>query len=140
MVQKNRVEAGVLKSENNPVKDRVAKIQEALPAKPQGVKPTDLGAKPADPVWANGKALGLSENCIRVLQSRYLKKGPDGKCTETPEELFTRVAHTVASAEARYGKKPSEIAQIERDYMEMMVKGIYMPNSPTLMNAGREMG
>src|SRR5438105_3413732 len=113
MVSKNRVEAGVLKSENNPVKDRVAKIQEAVAAKP-------LGVKPADPVWANGKALGLSENCIRVLQSRYLKKGPDGKCTETPEELFTRVAHTVASAEARYGKTPSQIAQIEREYIELM--------------------
>src|SRR4051812_2100256 len=108
MVQKNRVEAGVLKSENNPVKDRVAKIQEAVAA----VKPLGSGsvaAKPVDPVWASGKALGLSDNCIRVLQSRYLKKGPDGKCTETPEELFTRVAHTVASAEVRYGKTPSQI-------------------------------
>ena len=66
------------------------------------------------------------------------KKGPDGKCTETPEELFTRVAHTVAGAEARYGKKPAEIAKIEKEYIDMMVKGIYMPNSPTLMNAGRE--
>ena len=43
-----------------------------------------LPLAPEDPVEANGRALGLSENCIRVLRSRYLKKGPDGKCVETP--------------------------------------------------------
>jgi ribonucleoside-diphosphate reductase alpha chain len=128
MVKKNGVEAVAVKAETIPVKDRDAKLQEAV------------SAKPVDPVWANGKSLGLTDNCVRVLMSRYLKKGPDGKCTETPEELFSRVAHTVAAAEARYGKKPAELAQIEKEYFDLMVKGIYMPNSPTLMNAGREMG
>jgi ribonucleoside-diphosphate reductase alpha chain len=126
--RKNGVEGGAVKAETIPVKDRDAKLQEAA------------GAKPVDPVWANGKSLGLTDNCVRVLMSRYLKKGPDGKCTETPEELFSRVAKTVAAAESRYGKKPAEIAQIEKEYFDLMVKGIYMPNSPTLMNAGREMG
>ncbi len=111
------------------VKDRAEKIQEATAAKPA-----------VDPVWANGKKLGLTDNCIRVLMSRYLKKGPDGKCFETPEELFRRVATTVAAAEAKYGAPADVVADHEQAYFDMMVKGIYMPNSPTLMNAGREMG
>jgi len=123
-----KVEAGKI-AEVPPVKDRAEKLKEASAA-----------SKPVDPVWENGKRLGLTENCIRVLMSRYLKKGPDGKCFETPEELFTRVAHTVAAAEAKYGATPAQIAKHERDYFDLMVKGIYMPNSPTLMNAGREMG
>lgn len=110
------------------VKDRMEKIQEAT------------SQKPIDPVWTNGKALGLTDNCIRVLMSRYLKKGPDGKCTETPEDLFRRVAYTIAAAELRYGKTPADVERIEQSYFDLMVKGIYMPNSPTLMNAGREMG
>ena len=110
------------------VKDRDAKLQEAL------------AGKPVDPVFANGKALGLTENCIKVLMSRYLKKGPDGKCTERPEDLFRRVASVTASAETRYSKSTAEISALEKEFYEMMVKGIYMPNSPTLMNAGREMG
>ncbi len=116
------------------VKDRTEIIQEATAHKPAPA------AKPVDPIWANGKALGLTDNCIRVLMSRYLKKGPDGKCTETPEDLFHRVAHTIASAELKYGKTPADVERIEKSYFDIMVKGIYMPNSPTLMNAGREMG
>ncbi len=96
--------------------------------------------KAVDPAWANGKALGMTENCIRVLMSRYLKKGPDGKCLETPEDLFRRVAYTIAAAEAKFGATPADVERIEADYFDLMVKGIYMPNSPTLMNAGREMG
>ena len=46
----------------------------------------------------------------------------------------------VRTAQSKYGKKPAEIAKIEKDYFDLMVAGIYMPNSPTLMNAGREMG
>ena len=117
-----------VETQNIPVKDREAKLKEALGT--SGV---------VDPM-ANGRALGLTENCIKVLMSRYLKKGPDGKCTETPEDLFRRVARVTASAEAKYNKKPAEVAAIEKDFYDLMVKGIYMPNSPTLMNAGREMG
>src|SRR5258708_5843312 len=96
-----------------PVKDREVKLQEAL--------------KIADP-WANGKALGLTENCIRALRPRYLKRGPEGKCVEPPEELFRRVPHPVAAAEKAYDKPPAEIASLEQSFFDMMVKGIYMPN------------
>ncbi|MFH0939327.1 MAG: adenosylcobalamin-dependent ribonucleoside-diphosphate reductase [Planctomycetota bacterium] len=124
------------------MKDRDTKLKEAqdLTASASGHAPEPHAAKPVDPIWENGKTLGLSDNAIRVLVNRYLKKDPDGKCIETPENLFRRVAHTVAVAEAKYGKTPAEIEKIEQDYYELMVKGIYMPNSPTLMNAGREMG
>ena len=130
------VEGGKSTADTIPVKDRDAKLKEAQAAPAR----TEIQAKPADPVWENGKALGLSDNCIRVLMSRYLKKGPDGKCTETPHDLFLRVARTVAAAEAKYGAKAAEIEKAEKSYYDLMIKGIYMPNSPTLMNAGREMG
>ncbi len=125
-----------------PVKDRAEILQEAAAHKPAPVTPppAPVAAKPVDPIWANGKALGLTDNCIRVLMSRYLKKGPDGKCIETPEDLFRRVALTIASAELRYGKTQHDVEQIAQSYFDLMVRGIYMPNSPTLMNAGREMG
>jgi len=98
--------------------------------------------KPSDFVEENGRKLGLGDNCVRVLKTRYLKKGTDGKAVETPEDLFRRVARTVASIESTY-RKPytkEQIQALEDQFFEMMVKGIFMPNSPTLMNAGREMG
>lgn len=100
------------------------------------------GDKPADPIEENGRKLGLSENCIRVLRTRYLKKDASGKVVETPEELFRRVAHTVASIESTYRKPLSKKAtqELEDQFFELMVTGVFMPNSPTLMNAGREMG
>jgi ribonucleoside-diphosphate reductase alpha chain len=131
------------------VKDRVEKLKEAQHAAAGTCHTSSAATRPVthpaanggkDPVWENGKALGLTDNCVRVLMSRYLKKGPDGMCTETPEDLFRRVAHTVAVAEAKYGKTPAEVKRVEESYFDLMVKGIYMPNSPTLMNAGREMG
>ncbi|MGD0091525.1 MAG: ribonucleotide reductase N-terminal alpha domain-containing protein, partial [Planctomycetota bacterium] len=101
---------------------------------------TDAAAHRTDPVRENGKALGLTENCIHVLMSRYLKKDSDGHCTETPHELFTRVAKVGAAAEADYGATKADVERIEQACYDMMVKGVFMPNSPTLMNAGREMG
>ncbi len=86
------------------------------------------------------ETVNLTENALKVLQSRYLKKDKDGNVIETPEEMFTRVASTIASVEARYGADPSEIKQIETDFYNLMVSTRFMPNSPTLMNAGREMG
>ena len=98
------------------------------------------GSKPEDPIEANGKALGLTENCTRVLRARYLKKGVDGKPIETPEDLFRRVARAVALAEERFGVSHERVKEIETQFYRLMVTGEFMPNSPTLMNAGREMG
>ncbi|NLX07466.1 MAG: vitamin B12-dependent ribonucleotide reductase [Phycisphaerae bacterium] len=84
--------------------------------------------------------LRLSENARRVLEARYLKKDKNGNPLETAEEMFRRVARTIASVEARYGAGPADLADLEEQYYELMASGQFMPNSPTLMNAGREMG
>ncbi len=85
--------------------------------------------------------LGLSPNSLRVLRSRYLKKDELGRVTETPRELFCRVAATLANVETTYyGATEAERDAWEERFFDLMVSGRFMPNSPTLMNAGREMG
>ena len=84
--------------------------------------------------------LGLPENALRVLRARYLKKDESGRVTETPAQLFRRVASTIAEVETHYGAAPEQRDQWEDVFYELMVSGRFMPNSPTLMNAGREMG
>ncbi len=84
--------------------------------------------------------LELTENCRRVLESRYLKKEPSGKVIEAPEDLFSRVADTLAVVETHYGGD-AETVKLWRDrFYKLLTSGRFMPNSPTLMNAGREMG
>ncbi len=84
--------------------------------------------------------INLTQNALKVLEKRYLKKNEEGKIVETPEELFRRVAKTVASADLNYGKTPAEVAKIEEDFYTMMTTLDFLPNSPTLMNAGRRLG
>jgi ribonucleoside-diphosphate reductase alpha chain len=84
--------------------------------------------------------LGLSENAERVLRARYLKKDEEGTCTESSTDLFRRVAKSVADAETRYDKDPEVRSRWEERFYSRMVSRQFMPNSPTLMNAGREMG
>ncbi len=79
----------------------------------------------------------LSENALKVLKARYLIKDEKGNITETPEEMFRRVAKTIASAEGLYGGKPAEW---EEKFYELMTGLKFFPNSPTLMNAGKDMG
>ncbi|GMU35918.1 MAG: vitamin B12-dependent ribonucleotide reductase [Phycisphaerae bacterium] len=84
--------------------------------------------------------LTLSENALRVLRARYLKKDDGGKCTETPEELFRRVSRAVAEAERLYGGGEGAVDEWDDRFFALMAERKFMPNSPTLMNAGREMG
>ena len=79
----------------------------------------------------------LSQNAQRVLKTRYLLKDKNGKVIETPEQLFHRVSRTIASAETLYGGNPSVW---ERKFYALMTELRFLPNSPTLMNAGKEMG
>jgi len=83
---------------------------------------------------------GLTENAIRVLRARYLKRDESGKVLETPAQMFRRVARAVASIEAIYGADEEEVAYWEQKFYDLMTSGRFMPNSPTLMNAGRELG
>ncbi len=84
-------------------------------------------------------AVKLAPNALRVLEKRYLKKDDAGKAVETPEEMFRRVAHCVASAELAYNSKVS-VEELESEFYRAMTDLEFMPNSPTLMNAGRDLG
>lgn len=79
----------------------------------------------------------LTENAMRVLRARYLLKDEHGRVIETPEGMFLRVARTIASAEKLYGGDPS---QWEERFLDIMTDLRFLPNSPTLMNAGKDIG
>lgn len=83
--------------------------------------------------------MGLSKNAITVLERRYLAKDINGKVIETPEEMFKRVANHVAKADKIYNEK-ADTEKKERIFCDMMSNLEFIPNSPTLMNAGRELG
>lgn len=81
----------------------------------------------------------LTKNALLVLHKRILARIADGRVTETPEEMFRRVARSIASADLQY--ETSEDAQAsERAFFEVMTRLEFLPNSPTLMNAGRDLG
>ena len=87
-----------------------------------------------------GKAVvELSANALKVLQRRYLKKGESGEVLETPEEMFHRVAGAVAQAERLYNPA-APVDEWESTFYDLMTSLEFLPNSPTLMNAGRELG
>ncbi len=77
----------------------------------------------------------LTPNAITVLQRRYLRKDHSGKIIETPEEMFRRVASNVASVDAEYRSK-EEVKRTEEEFYGVMARLEFLPNSPTLMNAG----
>jgi len=81
-------------------------------------------------------SLVITENALRVLEKRYLRKNAMGKLIETPIQLFRRVAANIAEAEIKYGKSDSEVKKIENTFYKVMTQLEFLPNSPTLMNAG----
>jgi len=85
------------------------------------------------------KGLDLSANTIKVLEKRYLKKDPSGKVIETPEKMFRRVAKHIAKAEKKF-KSQYPQDKIANDFYGLMTSFKFLPNSPTLMNAGRRLG
>ncbi len=84
--------------------------------------------------------LNLSKNAIKVLEKRYLKRDKNGVPTETPKDLFMRVASTLAEADRQFGATDSEIKETTKEFYDFITNRYFMPNSPTLMNAGRELG
>ena len=79
----------------------------------------------------------LTENALRVLEARYLLKDEAGKVVETPDEMFRRVARTIASAERLHKGNPAEW---EEKFYSLLTDLKFLPNSPTLMNAGKDIG
>src|SRR5438132_563883 len=81
----------------------------------------------------------LSENALRVLQKRYLKQDDTGRVIETPKELFARVAWNLALAERNYGATETQVEEIAHRFFHIISSLEFLPNSPTLMNAGLEL-
>ncbi|MFQ6099076.1 MAG: ribonucleotide reductase N-terminal alpha domain-containing protein, partial [Armatimonadota bacterium] len=82
----------------------------------------------------------LSENALTVLERRYLVKDENLRPVETPRELFWRVARAIALVDLRYGASGAEAQESGERFYHLMASGQFMPNSPTLMNAGRPLG
>lgn len=83
------------------------------------------------------KRLRLSRTAIEVLRRRYLLKDRNGKIIETPEAMFQRVAKNIAKADRRYRRNPKKA---EKEFFDIMYNRDFLPNSPTLMNAGTKLG
>jgi ribonucleoside-diphosphate reductase alpha chain len=77
----------------------------------------------------------LTANAIEVLEARYLRRDSSGQLVETPRGMFRRVAHAVAAAEKSFGE-PSAAGRWEERFLDAFARLEFLPNSPTLMNAG----
>jgi len=88
----------------------------------------------------NTRKAVLTENALKVLEKRYLAKDGKGRVVETPEGLFRRVARAIAAPDKTFGASDEEIKKTEDTFFKMMSNLEFMPNSPTLMNAGRPLG
>lgn len=84
--------------------------------------------------------LSLSPNALKVLEKRYLKRNQDGEPTETAKDLFLRVASTLAEADKKFGADEEAVKKTTQQFYDFITYRYFMPNSPTLMNAGRELG
>ena len=129
-------QADRMPADRRPVASFDPKFSDALP--PEPAAPADIPNKRRVRV-KNERKIQLNTNAIKVLERRYLKKDEDGVPTETPEDMFRRVAENIAQAEMNYGTGKKEAGEIARKFYEMMVGLDFLPNSPTLMNAGREL-
>ncbi len=87
------------------------------------------------------KLMGIEDDCkfslnaLKVLEGRYLQKDRDGKVTENPKQLFQRVAKNISMADLKHNQNPKKS---EKEFLDLMLARDFMPNSPTLMNAGTE--
>lgn len=85
------------------------------------------------------EAVSLTKNALLVLQKRILARDATGQVIETPEQMFRRVARSIASADLDYGSSADAITT-EQAFFDVMTRLEFLPNSPTLMNAGRDLG
>jgi len=81
----------------------------------------------------------LSDNALKILKKRYLKKDDSGSVIESPEEMFRRVADNIAQADLLYGSKDEDVRKISDQFYDLMASLRFLPNSPTLMNAGKKL-
>ncbi len=83
--------------------------------------------------------LMISVNGLKVLEKRYLQKDENGKAIETPEAMFRRISSFIATADKAF-EPEKDTKELENKFYDIMSKLYFLPNSPTLMNAGRELG
>ncbi|MDR3568184.1 MAG: vitamin B12-dependent ribonucleotide reductase [Syntrophobacteraceae bacterium] len=99
----------------------------------------DYSAESRESARTEQMALTLTPNAQIVLKKRYLVKDGEGKALETPEDLFRRVALAIAQPDGLY-EGPGKVQETSRKFYDLMTSLDFMPNSPTLMNAGRALG
>ena len=99
---------------------------------------TDRSRPDAPPMGLPPARVG--QNARVVLAKRYLKKDESGRPTEEPEAMFWRIARVVAEEDAKHGASEAAVEDVARSFYELMTRGEFEPNSPTLMNAGRPLG
>lgn len=109
-----------------PYNEMIQKIEELAGQRPE--VPRDIQA----PEW--------SSQAIRVLKERYFLKDAEGNVIETVEEMCWRVAWELARSEVKFGKMREQIIETARNYYKLMLNRWFLPNSPTLMNAGKNNG
>jgi ribonucleoside-diphosphate reductase alpha chain len=95
---------------------------------------------PADVLPEDLPRVDMSENARIILAKRYLKKDEAGTPVESAEQMFWRVARTIAAVDASYGASAGGVEQLGREFYRLMTRRYFEPNSPTLMNAGRPLG
>ncbi|RJR52627.1 MAG: vitamin B12-dependent ribonucleotide reductase [Desulfobacteraceae bacterium] len=101
-------------------------------------KPTPVKLEKS--IFVKKQELELSENARTVLNRRYLRKDEAGRVIETPEEMFRRVSRHIALAEKRFGADDRFVNEMDERFYALMTDFRFLPNSPTLMNAGRKLG
>ncbi|MSQ35183.1 MAG: adenosylcobalamin-dependent ribonucleoside-diphosphate reductase [Dehalococcoidia bacterium] len=107
------------------------------PKQTAGKNKSSTGSKPADAF----KPAEITDNSLVVLKKRYLQKNDKGDLAETPEGMFRRVADALAEPDGRkYGRSPAQVRSVADEFYRAMASLEYLPNSPTLMNAGTGAG
>ncbi len=115
--------------------DSMAKLQTNTSSHFERVR--GLGKEIAEKQGA--KVPAVSENAMAVLRRRYLVKDMEGKVVEVPENLYRRVARNIAEGDLEHGASREEVEELAEEFYHLMAHSEFMPNSPTLMNAGREL-
>jgi ribonucleoside-diphosphate reductase alpha chain len=109
------------------------KLEAGVPERDQTPPPE----RPAQGEFAES-TLQLSDNALRVLNRRYLKRDTEGNVVEKAEDMFRRVAQNISQADLKYDPDADVIA-LEQEFYDLMTSMEFLPNSPTMMNAGREL-
>ena len=94
---------------------------------------------PLDKSFFTRNGLEISKNARTVLERRYLRKNQSGQPAEKPGQMFSRVARYIAEAETLYNEA-AEVTDVEESFYDLLTSFKFLPNSPTLMNAGRRLG